>query len=64
MNGQPKPVEKINHAFRGVMLNEGEDNAVFKYEPLSFRLGLFCALMICGWWVGMLLRQFKNTLNS
>ncbi len=60
VNGQPKPVEKINHAFRGVVLNEGEDNAVFKYEPLSFRLGLFFALMVCGLWVGMMGRQIRK----
>lgn len=61
VNGQSKPVEKINDAFRGVVLNDGEDNAVFKYEPFSFRLGLFFALLVCGFWVWMLLRQIKKT---
>jgi len=54
VEGKPRPVEKVNDAFRGVVLDEGESNVVFKYEPLSFRLGLFFALLICALWAGLL----------
>jgi hypothetical protein len=54
VNGKEKPVEKMNHAFRAVVLEDGEERAAFKYEPLSFRLGLFCSLLICGLWLGLL----------
>jgi len=60
VDGQPKTVEKVNDAFRGVMLNEGESNVVFKYEPLSFRLGLFLALAICGLWAGLFVSWIKT----
>ncbi len=53
VEGKPKPVEKVNDAFRGVVLEEGESNVVFKYEPLSFRLGLFLSLLICALWAGL-----------
>ena len=52
--GKPKSVEKVNDAFRGVVLEDGESSAVFKYEPLSFRLGLFFTLLICALWMGLL----------
>jgi hypothetical protein len=54
VDGKEKPVEKMNHTFRGVVLKDGEEKVVFKYEPLSFRLGLFCSLLICGLWLGLL----------
>jgi hypothetical protein len=64
VNGNFRPVEKINHAFRGVVLNEGEEKATFKYEPLSFKLGLFCALMICGFWAGLMGGWIKTYLAA
>jgi len=54
VDGSPRLVEKINHAFRGVVLNDGEESARFKYGPLSFKFGLFCALVICGFWAGLM----------
>ena len=56
VNGQERHVETINHSFRGVMLNDGETRASFTFEPVTFRLGLFFVLLVCGFWVGLFLR--------
>ena len=56
VEGRKKTVEWINHAFRGVLLEDGETQVVFSYEPESFRLGLFLALLVCGFWGGLLLK--------
>jgi hypothetical protein len=53
---EEKPVEQINHSFRGIVLNEGETHVFFKYEPLTFRVGLFISLLACGLWTGLLLK--------
>lgn len=58
VEGKERTVERINHAFRGVLLEEKETRAVFSYEPLSFRLGLFLSLLVLGLWTGSLLRRF------
>ncbi len=60
VNGKDRAVETVNHSFRGVVLNDGETQATFTFEPLSFRLGLFCALVVCGLWVFMVLQGTWN----
>jgi len=55
--GKRKAVELINHAFRGVVLEEGENQATFKYEPTAFRLGLFCSLAVCALWACLFLKR-------
>jgi hypothetical protein len=54
VEGKLKPVEKVNDAFRGVALEDGENHVTFKYEPFSFRLGLFFSLLICALWASFL----------
>ncbi|SRR5579871_4990700 len=51
-----RDMETVNHSFRGVVLNDGETRASFTFEPLTFRLGLFLALLACALWSGLLLR--------
>jgi len=59
VEGREKPIEKINHAFRGVVLEEGEARVVLNFEPNSFRLGFFCSLLVCGLWAGLLIRKVR-----
>lgn len=63
VEGKPKLVEKVNDAFRGVVLEDGESNVVLKYEPLSFRLGLFFSLLMCALWTGLLGGWIKSGLG-
>ncbi len=56
VNGKDREVETINHSFRGVVLNDGETQANFAFEPVTFRLGLFCSLVVCGLWLGIRLK--------
>jgi hypothetical protein len=50
VGGQTRPLERVNHVFRGLFLNDGESRAVILYEPVSFRLGLFLGLLVCAFW--------------
>jgi uncharacterized membrane protein YfhO len=40
VDGQPWPVLRANYAFRAVALPAGYHRVIFRYEPVSFRLGL------------------------
>jgi hypothetical protein len=60
IEGKPKQIEKVNDAFRGVVLEEGESHVVLKYEPLSFRVGLFFALLVCALWMGLVVGWFRE----
>jgi uncharacterized membrane protein YfhO len=57
VEGKKKPLEQINHAFRGVILEDRETKAVLNFEPNSFRLGLFCSFLVCGLWTGLFIRK-------
>lgn len=48
-----RPVDEVNHGFRALALEEGEERAVLIYRPASFRLGCFLSLLVCGLWAGM-----------
>jgi hypothetical protein len=58
VNGQAREVETINHSFRGILLKDGETHARFSFEPSTFRLGLFCALVICAFWTFLIFRRY------
>ena len=45
VDGEPRPIERINHVMRCVTLREGGRQVHFVYEPQSFRLGLFLSLV-------------------
>ena len=39
VDGQPAEILPADHAFRAISLDEGEHTVLFRYAPLSFRLG-------------------------
>ncbi len=39
VDGEPQPIHRIDHAFRGVVVEPGTHDVVFTYAPSSFRLG-------------------------
>jgi Bacterial membrane protein YfhO len=51
-------VEKVNDAFRGVVLRPGETRVEFLYEPAAFRLGLFISLVVCALWAFLGFREW------
>jgi uncharacterized membrane protein YfhO len=40
-NGEAVEILSANHAFRAVVLAEGENTVVFEYAPVSFRAGVW-----------------------
>jgi hypothetical protein len=40
VNGQPAPLLRVNHIFRGVRLPPGEHEIVFKFNPQSLQIGM------------------------
>jgi hypothetical protein len=51
VDGKEKTVLSVNHVFRGVVLEEGECQVVMVFEPETWRLGFFMALLVCGIWM-------------
>ncbi len=43
VNGVDAPVERVDHALRGVFVDEGKCEVVLRYDPGSFRAGLILA---------------------
>ena len=44
VDGREQPVLPVNGLFRGVVLDPGEHGVVYRFEPGSFRLGVWLAL--------------------
>jgi hypothetical protein len=44
VDGKEVPIMRANHFFRAVALSEGQHVVEFKYEPLSFKIGLLISL--------------------
>jgi hypothetical protein len=55
VNGKNRELETVNHGFRAVRLEQGEQEAVISYQPTSFRLGLFLSLLAVCFWSALLL---------
>jgi Bacterial membrane protein YfhO len=45
MDGTPVEILRANHAFRAVVFPPGKHTVVFRYEPLSFRVGSAMSLL-------------------
>ena len=45
VDGQPRPIYRVNGTFRGVFVEKGERQVVFEFKPLSFRAGLGLSLI-------------------
>jgi uncharacterized membrane protein YfhO len=64
VNGEEQPILRANHAFRAVALPEGESHVAFRYDPLSFRFGLWISGAV--WlgaviaWCALRLRGFRS----
>jgi len=56
--------EMINHSFQGLILDEGERVGLVYYQPLSFRLGLFMALLVVGLWMGLLMKTIIGVFKQ
>jgi hypothetical protein len=44
-DGREKPIHRVNHLFRGVVVEPGDREVVFQYEPRSFRIGSIASLL-------------------
>ena len=40
VDGRERPIHRVDHAFRGVVVGPGDREVVFTYEPASFRIGV------------------------
>ncbi len=45
VDGEPRPIARVNHLVRCVTLRDGERQVHLVYEPQAFRIGLFLSLV-------------------
>ena len=45
VDGKDVPIERVDYLFRGVQVGPGEHTVVFRYEPLSWRIGWIVSLV-------------------
>ena len=68
VDGRDVPIERVDYALRGVPLNAGNHLVVFRYEPLSWRLGWIVSLLglalLAGAVVAGLLARRRETTRS
>jgi len=50
VDGQERSWVRVNHDFRGMSLQEGEERVKMSFEPSTFRLGAFLSLLSCALW--------------
>jgi hypothetical protein len=54
LNGRRVPILRVNHALRGVGVPQGDSTLEMRYEPASFRLGVWFAALagaaMAAWW--------------
>jgi hypothetical protein len=55
LDGRPVEILRANYAFRAVVLPPGEHTVVFRYEPLSFRVGATISVVTLVIVVGVLI---------
>ena len=48
VDGEEKEILRANYAFRAVPLESGQHTVLFKYDPLSFKMGLAVSLITWG----------------
>lgn len=59
VDGEPRRVVQVNHAFRGVVVPKGSHSVSFLYQPLSFTIGLYLSIIGIGF-VPVLLYYFRR----
>ncbi len=60
VDGKKRPLEVVNHSFRGLVLEKGESHVILDYSPVSFRLGMFLSLLMVFVWIGLLFEFFVS----
>ncbi len=45
VDGEPRPIHRVNGTFRGVFVEAGDRKVVFRYAPASFRWGVVLSLV-------------------
>jgi hypothetical protein len=55
VDGREQKIEEVNRAFRGVMVEPGQHQVRFRYDPKSFRYGLALTLSTLAAWVAALM---------
>ncbi|HVZ80672.1 MAG TPA: hypothetical protein VHE12_07715 [bacterium] len=58
VNGKERSLELVDHAFRGLVLEDGETTAQLTFKPNSFRVGLFMTLLVLGSWIFLFGRKW------
>ena len=61
IDGEPTDILRANYLFRAVALEAGVHEIVFKYDPISFRLGM--AISLAGW-VGIVLLWVVHSITQ
>lgn len=61
VDGRPAAVERVRGVFRGVRLPGGARSVTFRYEPASFRLGLFLSLLALAAVSGLGAARYKKS---
>jgi len=64
VNGNRRSLEIVNGGFRGLVLNDGEEEVSLSYRPNSFKLGCFLSLLVLGLWLGMVLNWGRERFNA
>jgi uncharacterized membrane protein YfhO len=63
MDGKPEPILRAYGFFMTVAVKGGGSHEVdFRYEPVSFRLGLFVSLVVFGFFLVSLAKNFSLLL--
>jgi len=44
VDGEERPIHRVDQAFRGVVVRPGDRRVVFEYHPASFRIGVLASL--------------------
>jgi hypothetical protein len=60
VRGNLRPMEIVNHDFRGISLEPGEEEAEVIYLPTSFRMGCFFSLLAVAVWAGLALGFLRD----
>ena len=57
VDGKEVFVYRTNYAFRGVLVPQGTHEIVFRYQPLSFAIGLWMSIVSFGVWGILLIKK-------
>jgi hypothetical protein len=57
VNGEPVPILRADHAFRGIHLEPGRSQVIFRYAPASVRFGTLVSLLALAVVIACLVRR-------